>query len=727
MRNRIITFIQFLRDYDVRVSISESLDSFQGIQVLGIEDKQVLKNALRTCLVKDKEDIETFDKLFDLYFSTGFHMDDEQREAYRKCEERQQENRLNQLEQEPQKMSEEEFEREMQEMMEPKQEKKKSSPESSMSEEQFLQELEELTGDQSEDSFGESENEDSGLEAEKKFQQELEELDNSFSLPSEQPQNAGGDQDKDDKDSENDQSSESGQSQQEQSSDSQSSSQGSEEGEQGNGDEQGDVGNCEDKEDSQGQESKNQEANERGQENSFSNEEDEKAESGSERCQEGESRNDESESGEGGENGQDQDSQNNENGDQECSQETGKSGSPSQQESGSQEGQECEADSGSAGEEVQDSQSSSSSEIGKELSAEEQIAQAVQTGDQDQLKKIAQDAVQALKELYLNNLQDAYSEAMNSLPIQQAKQEMKKSLETEMGREEAEKIVEDQFEKLEKEVSSEVDQEAVRRFGEEALRQIMRKQKNIEEMDFSRLDPEEDFELVEEIRKKIAKLARKLASRISRREKQAKRGKVDIRRTMRKSLQFGGVPIELAYKTKKFAKPELVLLCDVSGSVATFSEFMLQLVYTIQDKFSKVRSFVFVDCIDEITDLLKDNRVEPAVAVRRAKESSSVSWDGYSDFGNSFKEFAQRYLDDTVTDKTSAVILGDARNNGNNPELDSLRQIGSKSKKLIWLNPEPTEQWNSGDSIMDEYATVCNQVFECRNLSQLQELIEKII
>jgi uncharacterized protein with von Willebrand factor type A (vWA) domain len=246
----------------------------------------------------------------------------------------------------------------------------------------------------------------------------------------------------------------------------------------------------------------------------------------------------------------------------------------------------------------------------------------------------------------------------------------------------------------------------------------------LEEIDFNNLRYDSSMDLIEEMRVRIAKLARKLASRFSRREKAAKAGKVSIRRTIRKSLQTGGVPLVLAFRQRKLAKPELVLLCDVSGSVAVFSEFMLQLVYALQDKFTKVRSFAFVDRIDEITAYFKEDTA--AEAVRRARSSSNVSWDGYSDFGNSFREFVAEYLE-AVTFKTTVIVLGDARNNNNPSRLGDLRQIKERAKKLLWLNPEPAEEWDTGDSIMSTYARVSDQVFECRNLGQLEHLVQELL
>lgn len=259
----------------------------------------------------------------------------------------------------------------------------------------------------------------------------------------------------------------------------------------------------------------------------------------------------------------------------------------------------------------------------------------------------------------------------------------------------------------------------VKNFGLEALEEIALSA-NLKEKEFYRLNQLE----IEEIRKRITKLARKLASKYARRYRRAKRGEIDLRRTVRQAMLSGGTPIRLKYRRKVISKPELVLLCDVSGSVAVFSEFMLQLVYTIQNRFRAVRSFLFVDVIDEVTDYFL--KQDPEEALQEAFSKAYFSYSGFSDFGKVFTIFANKYLPG-VSPKSTVIILGDARNNWRPDEREFLQKIAERVRKVLWFNPQPQSNWDTEDSIMRIYAPYCRQVFECRNLKQLEDVIEAIL
>ncbi|MGD0153426.1 MAG: VWA domain-containing protein [Thermacetogeniaceae bacterium] len=256
-------------------------------------------------------------------------------------------------------------------------------------------------------------------------------------------------------------------------------------------------------------------------------------------------------------------------------------------------------------------------------------------------------------------------------------------------------------------------------FGSEALDDIATAA-NLKEKEFYRLDNLE----VEEIRRRITKLARKLASKYARRYRRAKRGEIDMRRTARQALLTGGTPVRLRYRQKKISKPELAVLCDVSGSVAVFSEFMLQLVYTIQNRFRAVRSFLFVDVVDEATLYFKNEDIEAALGEAFAK--AYFSYSGFSDYGRVFTLFANYYLAG-IDPRSTLIILGDARNNWRLDERDYFQKIADHVRRIIWFNPQPRDNWDKEDSIMQVYAPYCRQVFECRNLRQLEDLIEAIL
>ena len=182
--------------------------------------------------------------------------------------------------------------------------------------------------------------------------------------------------------------------------------------------------------------------------------------------------------------------------------------------------------------------------------------------------------------------------------------------------------------------------------------------------------------------------------------------------------------MKLGYKKRIISRPEIILICDVSESVANFSQFMFQLVYSIQNRFNFVRSFLFVDMIDEVTCCFKNRDVEKAIddALMQGEYSSGV----FSDYGRVFDIFAKKYLPE-VSRRATVIVLGDARNNHFPTFVKSFEKISEHVRKVIWLNPQPREEWNDKDNIMDVYESYCDQVFECRNIKQLEKAMEEII
>nr|WP_042183001.1 VWA domain-containing protein [Kibdelosporangium sp. MJ126-NF4]CEL15287.1 carbon monoxide dehydrogenase E protein [Kibdelosporangium sp. MJ126-NF4]CTQ95672.1 carbon monoxide dehydrogenase E protein [Kibdelosporangium sp. MJ126-NF4] len=229
-----------------------------------------------------------------------------------------------------------------------------------------------------------------------------------------------------------------------------------------------------------------------------------------------------------------------------------------------------------------------------------------------------------------------------------------------------------------------------------------------------------------DMRRAIYPLSRKLATRLAARRRRARRGEIDVRRTLRRSLAFGGVPVKPAYKHHRPGRPELVLLCDMSGSVAGFANFTLLLTQALRDQFSKVRAFAFVETTDEVTHLVKAGAEDPAgLATRIHREAKLTRWDGHSDYTHSLQVFADEWLD-AVGPRTSVLILGDARNNGGDPNLAALRRIVGNARRTYWLNPESQRLWSTGDSLAHEYASVV-EMHECRTVHQLSELITRLL
>ncbi len=233
----------------------------------------------------------------------------------------------------------------------------------------------------------------------------------------------------------------------------------------------------------------------------------------------------------------------------------------------------------------------------------------------------------------------------------------------------------------------------------------------------------DEFEL-QQMRKAVDILARKLRNKITLREKQVKRGKLDVKATLRKNMQHGGVPFELKLKHKRLEKAELMVLCDISSSVARVSQFMLQFVYTIQDCLAKVRSFVFVDDLGEVTEFFRDEDIQKGV--RRALSDAEISYNARSDFGEVFKQFCERYLQD-VGYRTYIMVIGDARNNYNDPCIWALEKMKDRAKGIIWLNPETKPFWDTGDSVMGEYVPFCKEARVCRTLKDLEETVSSLL
>ncbi|WP_329486105.1 VWA domain-containing protein [Kitasatospora sp. NBC_01246] len=229
-----------------------------------------------------------------------------------------------------------------------------------------------------------------------------------------------------------------------------------------------------------------------------------------------------------------------------------------------------------------------------------------------------------------------------------------------------------------------------------------------------------------ELRRTVHPLARKLATRLAARRRRAARGQIDLRRTLRRSLSTGGVPLRPAYRLRRPARPEIVLLCDVSGSVAGFADFTMLLVRAMSEQFSKVRVFAFVNRTAEVTELLAGSGADPAGLARRIlTEAKVMGHHGNSDYGSALGEFADRHLD-AVGPRTSVLILGDARNNHRDPNLSALRRIAGRARRVYWLNPEQPSLWGGGDSAATAYGEVV-EMHSCRNARRLGELIARLL
>ena len=228
-----------------------------------------------------------------------------------------------------------------------------------------------------------------------------------------------------------------------------------------------------------------------------------------------------------------------------------------------------------------------------------------------------------------------------------------------------------------------------------------------------------------QMRRVVAPLARMLASRLAAKRRRARAGSIDLRKTLRKSMSTGGVPIDVVLRKPRPARPELVVLCDVSGSVAGFSHFTLLLVHALRQQFSRVRVFAFIDTTDEVTHLFGPD-ADLAVAIQRiTREAGVYTRDGHSDYGNAFVSFTENFPG-VLSPRSSLLILGDGRTNYRSPAADVLSHMVTASRHAHWLNPEPKHLWGSGDSAVPRYEDVIT-MHECRSAKQLAGVIDQLL
>ena len=226
------------------------------------------------------------------------------------------------------------------------------------------------------------------------------------------------------------------------------------------------------------------------------------------------------------------------------------------------------------------------------------------------------------------------------------------------------------------------------------------------------------------MREVVKRLAHRLKAKLARRRKQRRRGQLHVRRTLRKNLGLGGVPMQLVFRQKRPDRPDLVMLCDVSDSVRNTSRLMMQFVYTLQEQFNRVRSFVFVSALGEVTHLFKEAKIEEAVDGALAAKVINLS--ANSNYGHAFRQFFDDFRG-AVTRRTTVVIIGDGRSNYNPANAWVLDELKRKARRILWLCPEERNAWGFGDSEMTSYARFCDQVFVVRSVDDLARAVEKLV
>jgi len=228
-----------------------------------------------------------------------------------------------------------------------------------------------------------------------------------------------------------------------------------------------------------------------------------------------------------------------------------------------------------------------------------------------------------------------------------------------------------------------------------------------------------------DVHRVVAQLRRRLATQGRQSRGRSRTSVVDVRATMRQSLSTGGVPVDLRYRPKRPRRPELFVLCDVSTSVTSASVFFLSMLHALHDSFRKLRSFVFVERVSEVSEVFGRERTFEAVSRAIGSDAGVADVSGYTDYGRVWVEFLDLVADD-LDPRSTVIVLGDARTNGREPHAGVFAHLSQRAGRTFWMNPEPRLYWNYGDSVMAAYEPYCDGVFECWTTKQLEGFVNAI-
>lgn len=230
-----------------------------------------------------------------------------------------------------------------------------------------------------------------------------------------------------------------------------------------------------------------------------------------------------------------------------------------------------------------------------------------------------------------------------------------------------------------------------------------------------------DRQQLERMRVLVRQMAKRLATRYARKRRRRQRGQLDVRRTLRRNMGWGGIPFITTWKQKRIEKARVMVLCDVSGSVAWVSQFLLMFLYALTEVLSDIRSFAYAGSLTEVSDILEHQPIDEAIT-----RVIALMGFGSSNYGNAFADFEAGWMQH-VTSKTTVIILGDARGNDTDPRTDIVARLSKRAKRIIWLNPEFRSSWGSGDSDIYRYAPYCSLVQVCSTLNDLERVMTDLL
>jgi len=346
------------------------------------------------------------------------------------------------------------------------------------------------------------------------------------------------------------------------------------------------------------------------------------------------------------------------------------------------------------------------------------LAQLLLEGDQASLAQMMEDAADRARatDVRLNTQRNLLSRRMlDEMGLRELEELIQRLREMGLPRDQdlADRLAE-RREALFVEANKFVDRQMVLYASETGRRM---REKILAEQKLTSVEPEE-FRAMEAL---VRRMAKRLATRYSRKRHRAHRGYLDVRKTIRKSMGYGGVPFDIVWKTETIEKPKIVAICDVSRSVQAAAQFMLLFLYSLNEVVEKLEAFAFSDRLIRVGDILDEEQLDAAIA-------GIIKKIGFrpTDYGRALADFMELHRDE-IDRHTTIVILGDGRSNYANPRLDIMREISHRSRAVIWLNPEPETYWGQGDSRMNDYARLCHVAKVCNTLNQLERIIEDVL
>jgi len=339
----------------------------------------------------------------------------------------------------------------------------------------------------------------------------------------------------------------------------------------------------------------------------------------------------------------------------------------------------------------------------------EQVAQAIRDGDESAMRDLARLAIAAFG-------RRGEGSGVLGVDVQRIRRALDLRSDGQPREDGAEPLTRDQIRRFEQQLRRELERAQIERTQQLPPARPLN--------DLDRALPSGPLQDLAAVHRVVAQLKRRLATHGRETRGRRSHAHVDVRRTMRASLQTGGVPVVLKFRPQRPRRPELYVLCDVSTSVTSASVFFLSVLHALHDSFRKMRSFVFVERISEVTDVFARERNFRAVSEAIGRDAGVADVSGYTDYGRVWREFLA-LVEDDLHPRATVIVLGDARTNGRDPRADVFARIAARAGRTFWLNPEPQLYWNYGDSVVRAYAPFC-ELHECWTTPQLEDFVRAL-